>query len=55
MLGFLFELGFFHLWVCLVVFFSVDLFFCLDVILFLSILTEFSANGNCEKDNDDFS
>lgn len=50
MLGFWFEIFFFicgFAWV----FFSVDLFFCFDVILLFSILTEFSANDNCEKDN----
>lgn len=56
MLGFWFDLMgfFFQLWVWLAEFFSVDLFFYFVVVLFLSILTEFSANDNCEKDNDDF-
>lgn len=38
----------------LVWFLPVDLFYCFDVIFLLSILTEVSANDNCDKDNDDF-
>lgn len=54
MLGFWFELFFFLFVGLLVWFFPVDLFYCFDVIFLLSILTEFSANENCGKGNDDF-